>query len=413
MYFKDWLITEKRTEKKAQQLFAKDWDQKQQQSLGKKWTTEDRPIDVGKDFQGKQCFFDAFTRDQQAIGKFARQSPENMAQVAMFSPLSARTLFANLEQQFPVVVYLLRYLYGHDKPVDKKELEQVLKDYFDKEGANTRSVVFGFKLDTVADIWNRRNRIYQQAMSMYNEADPSKSDTEGLMKLFSGLNKEVGNIAGIAPVKAGFVVQLLFGQAGCIDVHNVRIYKQLADKMGWGQPEAGKRSLSSQDIDIDQWAKKGTTAATEKGLQRYLDVLDRLKERGIGTKELWNIWVDFVGQIYRAAKLVNPDEPALNPLDPQYKDFAGTVIKSKAPAWMLGGQGRKETDVALPIASGTPEGGEISKWHRKAASEPEELLRQSNIGKRYPGLKELPTAKNPKDVLDRMAAYKRQQGRMF
>lgn len=386
MQFRDWLVTEKQDDPGQGSLFDKSLDLKSSPQASR-----------FKDTAGKLCPFDAFGRDNPSIGKFARQSPENMAQVAMFSPLSARTLFINLEKQFPVVVYLLRFLFKHNT-VTREELDQVLKQYFNKTGANTRSVVFGFKLDTVADIWNKRKQIYDTAMEMYRN-----NDTEGLMDLFSGINKEIGNISGIAPVKGGFIVQLLFGKVGCLDVHNVRIYRQLSDKMGWG---------ISKDIDPEKWAKTDNEEGTRRGVREYLQTLEKLKERGIGVAELWNVWVDFVGKIYSLAKQAQPDEPALNPFDPQYKDIQGTQIDTKAPSWLLGGRKGQEKDVRIPVASGSEEGGEISRWHRNAAQEPEDLMRASDIAKHYPVLTQFPGL-SPAAIKRRLAGTRQKQRSLF
>jgi len=320
----------------------------------------------------KELDIDAYGRDQPIIGKYAQRSPENMAQVAMFSPLSARTLFGDMRRHYPAVVYIMRYLLAKgDRRTSKEELDQLLKQKFAYKGAKAKGVVFGFKLSTVAEIWNRRKQIYQRAMSLN-----AKDDLAGLVDLFS-------SITGVAPVKAGFIIQLIFGKLGCIDVHNARIYKQTAQELGW-------RSPSPEEFNPAAW-EKGNAKKTERNIKTYLELLEKLRDHGIDVAALWNIWVDYMATIYQYASSLPKTErereeeewgPAFDPEKEPYAQFKGLEPITKVSMRGKGG-GSREAEIRAPMAAGDIGGGHVSWIHRLAGMDPEEMITKTDIPEKY------------------------------
>ena len=79
-------------------------------------------------------------------------------------------------------------------------------------------------------------------------------------------------VPGLGLPKAGFMVQLTMGRAGCMDVHNLRKY--LPDE------DASKGTPS-------RWQTSGQSAETKR--RKAIDYLDTCKKVG-GCKFLWDTW---------------------------------------------------------------------------------------------------------------------------
>lgn len=285
------------------------------------------------------------------IRNFAQKSPENFAQVLLFSPLSANITFSDLFEAFPVLMYWLKT----KKNVSIDDISDFINGLSDTSDRQLLAKAIGrqgsWKLKTIAEVWNKRKSLFDHANSLND-----KNDMEGLISLLS-------SIPGIAPVKAGFVIQLIFGKMGCLDTHNVDMYKALSKKMGWG---------IENDLDPKNWADPNNKS---KSVSSYVNLLKKMDhELGIGTKELWDLWVDLVGELYRKSRseevYSSKFGAALNPHDPKWEKVRGDV----------GSTFSKTTSGGRPIdltpASGSPEGMGVSKVHQMAAIEPKELLKQ-------------------------------------
>lgn len=205
-----------------------------------------------------------YAKHIQAIQSYAMASPENFAQVLIFSPLSANVGFAKHWDNFHVLMMILKHNFP-DK-VTKKELEHAV-DSFPDYLHNLAMTIHGWKLDTVAYVWSNRESMMSRLTALAKDDDDEK------------LLHELVKIPGVQAVKAGFIAQLLFGRAGCIDVHNIDIYKK-------AYPELSK------DLNANNWTKKDSVG-------KYVKTLRNLKDKGIGTSELWDVWVDFVENFYR------------------------------------------------------------------------------------------------------------------
>ena len=77
----------------------------------------------------------------------------------------------------------------------------------------------------MTDVWNRREAIYGSVMNLV-----ARKDTIAVFEYL------LANVKGLAQAKAGFCVQLIFGEMGCIDMHNVNLYSQFY--LDRGQPRS-------------------------------------------------------------------------------------------------------------------------------------------------------------------------------
>jgi hypothetical protein len=252
------------------------------------------------------------------IQNFAHASPDNFAQVLMFSPLSANTPFAKHWDNFQMLMAILKYRFP-DGVTTEKLKEAVVA--FDAKYHKLTHTISGWKYDTIADIWNNRQNLYQELMTLSKKGDD--------VDLIRSLMK----IKGAGAVKAGFMAQLLFGRAGCIDTHNIDIYAKVFPDMD-----------AAGDFNEKKWLKQ------KRAAQDYVNVLNKLKSRGIGTKQLWDVWVDFVETMYvmvthHGKGYYDYQGGVLNPDDPEYDALKGVSI----PKW---GIGKDRGGVMVPLATG-------------------------------------------------------------
>lgn len=265
-----------------------------------------------------------------AIQSFAFASPENFAQVLMFSPLSANVPFPKHWNNYHVLMMILRTKYP-DK-IDRAELEHVIDsfgDYLHSMGMT----IGGFKLDTIVTVWNNKQQLMDKLTSLAQQGSEE------------GIINELIKLPGVQPVKAGFIAQLLFGKAGCIDTHNLDIY-------GKAFPEL------QNDLNPKMWGKD------EEGTKKYVQTLDKLKDRGIGTKHLWDVWVDFVENFYKmiskhglgsytdmGSAIDNPDDPAYAALKnikvPKVGATTGGDVKEIQPISGKAGMGASATHLPM------------------------------------------------------------------
>lgn len=200
-----------------------------------------------------------------AIQQFALASPFNFAQTLLFSPLSANVAFPKHWDNFQMLMMILKHQYP-DK-VSVEELSHVI-DSFGKYLYSMAHTIGGWKLKTISYVWNQKEELMKKLISL------AKSGNDEAMI------QELIKIPGVQPVKAGFIAQLLFSKAGCIDTHNIDIYSKAFP------------DLADELKNPQQWSN-------EKGVPKYLSLLDKLQKKGIGTKELWDVWVDFVENYYK------------------------------------------------------------------------------------------------------------------
>jgi hypothetical protein len=133
-----------------------------------------------------------FNTHQKDIGKFARKSPENTAQVILVDLLS-------IQQQW----------------------DQVGRQVLDVKANGLKSkYLFGSKRGGWEFILANKKELHK---AIFSRTMPLAE------KLLA-----VASIPGIGIVKAGFVLQLCIGKVGCLDVHNLKRFglKASAFKLG-------------------------------------------------------------------------------------------------------------------------------------------------------------------------------------
>lgn len=272
-----------------------------------------------------------------AIQAFSMASPENFAQTMMFSPLSANVPFPKHWDNFYVLMLILKHYFP--KKVNKEELVSVLDGFGDKYHALGHSIG-GFKFDTIEYIWNNRHQLFNELPKLAAQGDDR------------AIISRLSQIPGVKPIKAGFIAQLLFGRAGCIDVHNLDIYGKVFPDL-------------KDKLDPKRWQRG------EEGVEDYVSTLQDLEKRGIGTQQLWDVWVDFVEHYFKmiSEKGAYADlGSALDPDDDAYQALKGISI----PKEIIGRKGEKK-GINVPLVSGK-HGLGASATHLQ--DDPDEALKQ-------------------------------------
>jgi len=294
-----------------------------------------------------------YAKHIKAIQSFAMSSPENFAQTMMFSPLSANVPFPKHWDNFSVIMAILRNIYPNKVTAD--ELREVIK-VFDDQYHSLSHTVSSWKFDTIAEIWSNKEKYFKELPKLAAE-----NDDESLIARLSAL-------PGVQPVKAGFMAQLLFGRAGCIDTHNIDIYSKVFPDM---------------DFNPSKWDIKGNKfAQLEKGMpkevEKYVSTLQKLSDRGFGTRQLWDVWVDFVENFYKymtehGLGLYRPMGAAIDKKDPLYKWLAQQGPIEKYPS-----AGRKTTQGVISGKFDVPlvGGGGMGASATHLQLPPEEMYRQ-------------------------------------
>ena len=236
--------------------------------------------------------FSGFLRDAPIMHQYAMANPENLASTIIFVLLTVRADFMQVMQDFPTIMLKLFTKYKNrdeDKPLGDEEIAGEIdkmqtklaqksnpgmhdKDGFLK-GYSLKSTAFGFKNDGISDVWSKRRTIYD---SIKNLAD--KLDTVGVFREFLA-------VSGLAPVKAGFCVQIVMGKLGCIDMHNINLYSAYAKQYG------------KEDL-YQALEPSGYSGKNRASVDNYLRVLEMLSDEGATTVKLWDIWTDYIGHNY-------------------------------------------------------------------------------------------------------------------
>jgi hypothetical protein len=263
-----------------------------------------------------------------AIQSYAHSSPENMAQVLMFSPLSANTNFAKHWDNFQALMMILKYEFP--QTVTKEQINQAVKS-FNTKYHNLSFSISNWKLDTIAYIWSNKDSLFHELNQLAKGGDDIK------------LMHRLIEIPGVQAIKAGFIIQLLWGRAGCIDTHNIDIYSKVFPDLEFPNAAEMEDDDDTSKPPKDPWKNKG-------GVEKYMGLLGQLDKRGIGTKQLWDVWVDFVESMYimitrHHQGYYDFQGPALDPNEPQYGPMKGITIPKK-------GIGRDKKGAMVPLVQG-------------------------------------------------------------
>ncbi|RDJ34984.1 MAG: hypothetical protein DWQ19_09120 [Crenarchaeota archaeon] len=325
--------------------------------------------------EGQVCLtkYQGYQQHNPMIQAFAAQNPENFAQSLLFAPLTANTSFKRFNEWFPVLMQFLRT----KETVTREEVANFISGMSGQRVGHPRGGQFssvidrgaGIKSKLISHVWNNRHDLFEECNKLAEEGK------------FKELLFKFAMLPGVQPVKAGFIVQLLYGQIGCLDTHNIKMYTALSDLMSKA-PDLDKESREKwRDMGSrlkqseKKWSRvegKGTPkgeAKMEKAIFAYEELLNFMnKELGITPRVLWDVWVNYVAQRYE-----KDDEN-------QYSRDQGI---SHAPddsqlLKVFGGQDRtwKRMGRSANVINPHSSSGAVSRVHLMAAITPEELLQQ-------------------------------------
>ena len=179
-----------------------------------------------------------FARDQREIELWASMSPERTLDVGTFVLLTIRQQFSGVGRM----------------------LERVRK--------GDAAPLWGFKFEGYRYLTVNRDYLYKRAFDCRN----GRIWVEDLLRDYLA-------VPGLGLVKAGFVVQLLTGEAGCFDMHNL-------DRFGLNSTDFKIPSRQDPDAQLRE-----INAAVEWYVQ--------LCEDYGGSEALWNGWCQHVAETYR------------------------------------------------------------------------------------------------------------------
>jgi hypothetical protein len=306
----------------------------------------------------------AYTEHSAAIRAYAAQGADQFAQTLLFSPLSAHAQFQRHWDNFQTLMMILKHYFPQNRDVDPKEIEKVLDSFSDKYFTmastiaghpNPKKLVLSpnqetpekpktplnekslGKFSTIAYVWGHRQEL------------KTKLEKLAAAGKWGEMMEELVKIPNVAPIKAGFAVQMLFGHLGCLDIHNINIYKQAF-------PDLFPKDLDSKSI-MDKYGvvKKGgqLPPASIRTIHDYINTLEQLEKKGIGTQQLWDVWTEFMQNFYKMTSgsgygVYSDIGRSLDPTDPAYTDLrnkAGLIPKSRVA--QLGGG-----SADVPVATG-------------------------------------------------------------
>ncbi len=182
-----------------------------------------------------------FANHQPLISSYARQNPDNFARVLKFVILTIRTRLFNI-------------------PADMETLESA------QSAEELGGVLYGWKVDSVAQIDTEKESLFEQAESIVYHAESERHAAENLLVLFLG-------IKGLGLAKAGFAAQLIYGISACLDSHNLERF-----------------GINPNHIRSSCYKKAKTHKTRVKNIARYCDYVEKCG----GTESLWNSWCDYV-----------------------------------------------------------------------------------------------------------------------
>ena len=120
--------------------------------------------------------------------------------------------------------------------------------------------------------WKRKSYEYIQAHGkrVYDELMEVEKSALGVRKKNIMMMGIITEIPGLNLAKAGFVMQLMFGRVGCMDVHNVRRFK-----------------IKPADITI---MKTNGAVGKDKKIKKYLSLCTGYRN----SETLWDSWCNLV-----------------------------------------------------------------------------------------------------------------------
>jgi len=347
-----------------------------------------RPVFEKEGKGGHVCIrgYQGFAQHSPYIQEFAQRNAENFAQVLLFAPLTANTKFSRFNEWFPVLMDFLRK--RNRVSVDEvgnfvagvggqRIASKMAPDFKGGLLAGVIDLGEGNKSELISHVWNNRETLYKRFMELADRGE------------FGQILKELVPITGIGTVKAGFVVQMIFGQLGCMDTHNITIYSAMANMMAKNRnldpqlrnkwAELGRMIKGAEKGGYWGIKDKSREGATEKVADAYLEVLAHMKdELGIDPGVMWNIWVNFVGQRY-----ANDPDPTN-----RYSAYQGLAFspKDKQLRPIFGAHPEVQYHgLTANVVEPHKTSGAVSRVHLVSAMTPDEILKavESQLGNKY------------------------------
>ena len=171
------------------------------------------------------------------INAYMQKSAHHMQDGIMFVVLSIKTPFHTMYNQ--------------------------MQDYR-KHGLSSK-YVWGFKKQTLEYLLENRQDLYAELMDLWRRPWQTVADRDKAMMLV------LTDVPGLGMVKAGFVMQMMFGRVGCIDVHNSRRFYKVSEK----------------DITFTKMAKDKTKMVK---IENYVNICKGHRS----TEKLWDSWCDLI-----------------------------------------------------------------------------------------------------------------------
>lgn len=179
-----------------------------------------------------------FKQDQPVIEHWASESAANTVDVGLFVLLTIRMQFGGIGKQ------LARVRAGDFKPL------------------------WGFKAAGYAYLREHASYLYVRAQQC----------REGTIWV-NDLMRDYLSVPGLGLVKAGFAVQLLTGEAGCMDMHNLARF-----------------GIEEREFDIPKRKDVGEQLrVVDEAIEHYLYTCEAYG----GSEKLWDGWCRFVAETYR------------------------------------------------------------------------------------------------------------------
>jgi len=186
----------------------------------------------------------SFKEVNPVINAYMQKSPENMIDGIMFVVLSVKTPFHTMYKQ--------------------------MQDYREK-GLDSK-YVWGFKRQTLEYLQENGKDLYDELMDIYTRKKFGDMKFKG-REIWTHKDKQMmlvlTDVPGLGVVKAGFVMQMMFGRVGCIDVHNMRRFYKIEEK----------------DIKFTKMAKD--PVKLEK-IENYVNICKGNRS----TQKLWDSWCE-------------------------------------------------------------------------------------------------------------------------
>ena len=181
-----------------------------------------------------------FKNHNPIINAYMQENHEQMSMGIMFVVLSIKTPFHTMKRQ-----------------MDDYKVNQVNSKY-----------VWGFKIDTHNYLQDYGKELYDDLMELWTTPKKELGGTADTKD--SAMMMRLMDVPGLGMVKAGFVMQMMFGRVGCMDVHNTRRFYK----------------VDAKDVSISAGVRKDSTKF--KKVVGYV----QLCKNNRSTAKLWDSWCE-------------------------------------------------------------------------------------------------------------------------